>query len=94
MNRRQLIVELATAFHTSQANAWDMLDTFVSVIEKWLLEWQEVNLYWFGSFSVATRASKKWINPRTMESITVPWYSTPRFKASKNLKTKIRNKFN
>ena len=94
MNKRQFATKVAHRFNTSIVNAQSMVDNFLWVITESLLEWQEVNLDWFGKFSIASRVEKKWINPRTKESITIAWYSTPRFKASSILKNKIKDKFN
>lgn len=93
MKRKQLILAIAKWFNTSQVNASEMLDTFVSIIEEWLLSWQSIIFRNFGSFNLSKRSAKRWINPQTKEYINVPWYTTIRFKASNLLKDKIKYKF-
>lgn len=94
MNKRQLVTELAKSFGVNQSEATSLLDAFVSVIEKMLLEWQEVNIHWFGKFQIIKRSARKWVNPQTKAPIDIAAYSTPTFKAWKPFKDKIKNKFN
>lgn len=94
MNKRQFVDKLSQAFDTSKVNAEAMLETFIATIESSLLNWEEVNIPWFGKFEVRSRKSKPWFNPRTKETITINAYCTPVFKAGKPLKDKVRAKFN
>ena len=94
MNKKQFIKELANNLETSAANANDILDVVFNTITNCLLSWQEVNLHWFGKFTVAKRNAKAWINPRTKEPMQIAWYHTPTFKAWTPLKKTIRTKFN
>ena len=93
MNKKQFIKELANNLETSSANANDILDVVFNTITDCLLSGQEVNLHWFGKFTVAKRNAKAWINPRTKEPMQIAWYHTPTFKAWTPLKKTIKQKF-
>lgn len=94
MNKRQFAATVAVKFRTSIANALEMIDWFTSLIEENLISGKEVNLQWFGKFNIVTRSWRNWVNPRTMEKIQVPWYTTVHFKVWSSLKRSIQNKFN
>ena len=50
---------------------------------------QSVNLTGFGKFSVAERAPRQGVNPRTGERITIPSRRVPRFSAGAGLKGSV-----
>jgi len=94
MNKRQFVSKLAKNFEVNNKEADALLDVFISTIIDSLLEWQEVNLHWFGKFSIIRRSAKKGFNPKTREPMQIAAYSTPTFKAWEPLKNAIKNKFN
>lgn len=94
MNRRQLVEKIAERFETTKVNANDMLTTFIWVIEDSLLDWQEVNIHWFGSFRVSKRKARLGFNPKTRERMNIDSYTTAAFKPGKPLKEKLSKKFN
>lgn len=94
MNRRQLVERIAEWFDTTKVNANEMLTTFISIIEKSLLDWQEVNIHWFGKFYISNRKWRLGFNPRTKERMNINSYSTASFKVWRLLKQKLNKKFN
>lgn len=94
MNRRQLVEKISERFETTKINANDMLTTFIAIIEDSLLDWQEVNIHWFGSFKVSRRKSRLWYNPQTKQRMNIDSYVTCWFKPWKPLKEKLTKKFN
>lgn len=93
MNKKQFIKEVAQTLEVSMNDASDVIDVIFDTITDCLLSGQEVNLHWFGKFTVAKRNAKAWINPRTKEPMQIAWYHTPTFKAWTPLKKTIKQKF-
>lgn len=93
MNRRQLVEKISDKFDTTKMNASSMLDTFIAVIEESLLEWQEVNIHWFGKFYISNRKARNGYNPQTKQAMTIQWYTTVWFKPWKPLRLTITKKF-
>jgi DNA-binding protein HU-beta len=56
-----------------------------------LAEDGHVDITGFGKFAVKTRAGRKGVNPQTGEEIQIASSRIPGFKASKNLKEKVRH---
>jgi DNA-binding protein HU-beta len=46
----------------------------------------------FGTFSVSHRAQRKGLNPRTKKAITIKAKNVARFKAGKDLSTKLNKR--
>lgn len=93
MNKKQLVNEVSNAFGTTYKDADKILTTFISIIERSLLSWQEINIHWFGKFYLSKRKERESLNPRTWERIKVASFTTPAFKAWKVLKDIIKDKF-
>lgn len=94
MKKRQLLQLIQDYFKCNKTKADEILGYFISIIVNSVVDWQIVNLPWLGKFSLAKRKGKKGVNPRTMETIFIPEYTTPKFTASKPFKDAIKKKFN
>ncbi len=64
-------------------------DTVLADIEQAMKKGEDVTLYGFGTFSVASRAARKGRNPQTGAEVDIPASKAPKFSASKLLKTAI-----
>ena len=93
VNKREIAIEASKTLDCSIETAQDILNTYLGIIQQEILNGKDVNLVWFGKFSIAKRASKKWVNPRTQESIVIPAYSALKFKASVPFNKKVKLNF-
>lgn len=93
VNKREIAAEAAKQLDCSIETAQDIFNTYLSIIQKELLQGKDVNLVGFGKFSIVKRASKLWVNPRTQQSILVPAYSTLKFKVSVPFNNKVKELF-
>ena len=89
MNKAELIAQLAedAGLNKTQANA--TLDSFVATVTKTLKKGDKVTLVGFGTFSVSKRAARIGRNPQTGEAIKIKAKKVARFKAGKELSSKI-----
>jgi integration host factor subunit beta len=74
------------------------IETIVDIIFNSMTEslrnGDKVEIRGFGSFKVKERRSRKGRNPKTGETINIPFKRVPFFKAGKDLKERVDNKQN
>ncbi len=88
MNKSELIEEVQKALgkDTSKAAAERSVDAVLEAVKKGVKKDKSVQLVGFGTFSVAKRAARKGINPRTKEQIKIKASKTVKFKPGAALK--------
>ncbi len=88
MNKTELVQEVQKALgkDTSKAAAERSVDSVLDAIKKGIKKDKGVQLVGFGTFSVAKRAARKGINPRTKEPISIKASKTVKFKPGAALK--------
>ena len=88
MNKTELVQEVQKALgkDTSKAAAERSVDSVLEAIKKGIKKDKGVQLVGFGTFSVAKRAARKGINPRTKEPISIKASKTVKFKPGAALK--------
>jgi len=91
LNRKELIKELAKQSELTQAQADKVLTAFTDIITSELTSGSDLTIRWLGKFKLSRRKSRKGVNPRTWESITIPSMSVATFSAGKLLKEAVRN---
>jgi DNA-binding protein HU-beta len=89
MNKAELIAKLADDAGITETQANAALDSFVSAITKTLKGGGKVTLVGFGTFSVTKRAARTGRNPQTGAVIKIKAKKVARFKAGKELSSKI-----
>ena len=80
MNKTDFIGAVAKNADLSKVNATKAVDAFIQALENALKEGEKVTLLGFGSFSVAEKAARKGVNPKTKESIDIPARKFVKFK--------------
>ena len=90
MNKNELISEVARKTGLSRREAEVGVETMLGLISKELIEDGKVTLTGFGTFDVGKRKARKGVNPRTGQPINIAASKMPRFKPSRNLKTKVK----
>jgi len=84
-----LISVVANKAGLPKAAAEKAINATTQAIVEALSRGNKVTLVGFGTFEVVTRASRKGVNPRTREPITIKASKAPRFKAGKVLKEAV-----
>lgn len=89
MNKAELISKVSddSGITKTQANA--ALDSFIGAVTKTLKTGGKVTLVGFGTFSVSKRAARNGRNPQTGEVIKIKAKRVARFKAGKELQSRL-----
>jgi DNA-binding protein HU-beta len=89
MNKADLIAKISedTGITKTQANA--ALDSFVEAVTKTLNGGGKVTMVGFGTFTVSKRKARKGRNPQTGAEINIKARKVARFKAGKELASKM-----
>ncbi|MEE8793090.1 MAG: HU family DNA-binding protein [Erysipelotrichaceae bacterium] len=91
-NKKSLAEMVSERFSMTKKEAAEIIDAVFDEMSDTLAEDGHVEITGFGKFAVKTRASRKGVNPQTGEDIQIAPSRIPGFKASKNLKEKVRSK--
>ncbi|MEG1971719.1 MAG: HU family DNA-binding protein [Oscillospiraceae bacterium] len=89
MTKTELIAAVAAKTELSKKDSEKAVIAVLDAITESLVNGDKVALVGFGSFETKARASRKGINPRTKEEITIPASKLPVFKAGKALKDAV-----
>jgi DNA-binding protein HU-beta len=89
MNKAELINKIADDAGVTKTQANTALDSFVEAVTKTLKGGGKVTLVGFGTFSVSKRAARNGRNPQTGEVIKIKARKVARFKAGKELSSKL-----
>ncbi|MBQ6046566.1 MAG: HU family DNA-binding protein [Bacteroidales bacterium] len=85
MNKTELISAMAAKAGMTKTDAKKALDAFVETTKASLKKGDKVAILGFGTFSVAKRAKRQGINPKTKKPITIKAKKVAKFKAGKGL---------
>ena len=89
MNKADLIEKIAGDAGVTKPQAGAALDSFVEAVTKSLKGGGKVTLVGFGTFTVSKRKARKGRNPQTGAEITIKARKVARFKAGKELASKL-----
>ena len=89
MTKAEFVDRIAGQFESKKAAA-DAVDTVLDGITDVLKGGGDVNFTGFGKFSVADRAPRQGVNPRTRERITIAGGRVPKFSAGAGLKSTVK----
>jgi DNA-binding protein HU-beta len=89
MNKAELIAKLADDAGITKTQANECLDSFIEAVTKTLKSGNKVTLVGFGTFSVSKRAARNGRNPQTGAVIKIKAKKVARFKAGKELQSKM-----
>lgn len=90
MNKGDLIDAIAKGAGITKTQSQEALDTLIKSVTTALKKGDKVTLVGFGTFSVSKRSARKGRNPQTGKEINIPAKKVARFKAGKELSTKIK----
>ena len=89
MTKAEFVDRIAGDFESKKA-ASDAVDAVLDGITGVLKGGGDVNFTGFGKFSVADRAPRQGVNPRTRERITIAGGRVPKFSAGAGLKSTVK----
>jgi DNA-binding protein HU-beta len=89
MNKSELIQKLADDAGITKTQANATIDSFVEAVTKTLKGGKKVTLVGFGTFSVSKRAARNGRNPQTGAVIKIKAKRVAKFKAGKELSSKM-----
>lgn len=91
MNKAELVIEVQKQLgnDTSKAQAERAVDAFIDAVKKGVKKDKSVQLIGFGTFSVAKRAARTGVNPKTGEKIKIAASKTVKFKPGAGLKAVV-----
>ncbi len=89
MNKAELIAKIAEDASITKTQANDTINAFVDAVTKTLKKGDKVTLVGFGTFSVSKRAARNGRNPQTGAVIKIKAKKVAKFKAGKELSSKI-----
>lgn len=89
MNKAELITKIADDAGITKTQANAALDSFTNAVTKTLKGGGKVTLVGFGTFSVSKRAARNGRNPQTGAVIKIKAKKVAKFKAGKQLASKI-----
>lgn len=90
MNKGDLIDAIAKGASITKAQSQEALETVTKSITSALKKGDKVTLVGFGTFSVTKRAARIGRNPQTGKEIKIAAKKVAKFKAGKELSTKIK----
>jgi DNA-binding protein HU-beta len=89
MNKAELIAKISEDAGITKTQANATIDAFVDAVTKTLKKGEKVTLVGFGTFSVSKRAARNGRNPQTGAVIKIKAKKVAKFKAGKELSSKI-----
>ena len=89
MTKSEFVDRIASSFESKKAAA-DAVESVLDGIASALRAGEDVNFTGFGKFSVAERAPRQGVNPRTRERITIAGGRVPKFSAGAALKSTVK----
>lgn len=89
MNKAELIAKIAEDAGITKTQGNAAIDAFVDAVTKTLKKGDKVTLVGFGTFSVSKRAARNGRNPQTGAVIKIKAKKVAKFKAGKELSSKI-----
>ena len=89
MNKADLILKISEKLDVSRFDVEEIVDEFLTMIEKEIVKGEDVKLSGFGIFEKKIRKERKGTNPSDCSIITIPSKATIAFRPSKNIKAKV-----
>ncbi len=89
MNKAELIEVMSKKADITKAQAGESLDAFIEAVTGTLKKGDKVTLVGFGTFSISKRAARIGRNPQTGKEIKIAAKKVAKFKAGKELSTKV-----
>lgn len=90
MTKDQLVDKIVAKCGCSKKTIYEFLANFEDVIIQALIKGEKVRMVGFGIFSVARRAARMGVNPKTGQKIKIPAMKVPKFRPGRVLKDAVK----
>jgi DNA-binding protein HU-beta len=90
VTKQEFIASVAQRSGLASRDAQKAVDAFLDTITDTLRSGGDVNFTGFGKFSVAARAARQGVNPRTGERVQIAATTVPKFSAGSQLKAAVK----
>ena len=90
MTKQEFVDLVAEESKLTKRDAGDAVDAVLSVVAGSLRAGKDVTFTGFGKFSVAHRAARTGVNPRTGERLSIAASKVPKFTPGSSLKQAVR----
>jgi DNA-binding protein HU-beta len=90
MTKGEFIDRVAERSRLSKRDATAAVDAFLETVEEALKNRESVSFTGFGKFSVADRAARVGVNPRSGEKVQIAATTVPKFTAGSALKASVK----
>ncbi|MCR4432783.1 MAG: HU family DNA-binding protein [Coprothermobacterota bacterium] len=90
MNKQEFVDKFAKDLGTTKKFAEQAVNAFWGIVEEVLKKGGKLQFVNEGTFSVAKRAARKGVNPRTGKPITIPAKKVVKFTPGKKLKEAVK----
>ena len=90
MNKTEFISAVSEKSGLSKTDAKKAVEAFVETVSQELKAGGKVALLGFGSFSVAEKAARKGVNPKTTQPIEIAARKSVKFKAGAELADQVK----
>jgi DNA-binding protein HU-beta len=90
MNKQEFVDKMAKDLGTTKKFAEQSVNAFWNIVEETLKKAGKVQFVNAGTFSVARRAARKGVNPRTGKPITIAAKKVVKFTPGKKLKDAVK----
>lgn len=89
MEQSQLIAEVAKETGISEEDVSKILGLFIDTIKEGLSRGEKVTISGFGTFSLAKRKAREFLNPKTRQVHNIPEKNMPFFKAGRDFRKQV-----
>lgn len=89
MTKAELVAQIAEDAGITKVQANEAIASFITAVTKTVKKDEKLTLVGFGTFSLSKRAARKGRNPQTGATIKIKAKKNARFKASKELSSKL-----
>lgn len=89
MEQQELISEVAKEAGISEEEASKIIEVFIETIKEGLSRGEKVTISGFGTFSLAKRKAREFLNPKTRQIHNIPEKNMPFFKAGRSFRNNI-----
>lgn len=90
MNKTEFISAVAAKAGLTKVDAKKAVDAFIDTVAGEMKKGEKVSILGFGSFSVAEKAARKGINPKTKAVIEIAARKAVKFKAGAELAAQVK----
>jgi len=90
MNKTEFISAVAAKAGLTKVDAKKAVDAFIDTVAEEMKKGEKVSILGFGSFSVAEKAARKGINPKTKAVIEIAARKAVKFKAGAELAAQVK----